>query len=147
MVKMGFLMHVCVRQLSPSCDLRSNCMTEDSLGSLQPPAGRGALRYIANLCWRAPELTWGPFQPYGQNGPLGARLRASALAHMWLKVKLLCGGFPRIPSIPRRPRCTKLHREPMLTRPWMDLGPLWALWSKWASGCTFACVSSRPHVT
>ena len=111
---MGLWVHVCVRQLSPTCDLRSNCMAGDSLGSSQSSAGRGALSYIRNLCWRAPEWTWGPFEPYGQNGPHGARLRASAVAHMWLKVKcyvylcfFVCDfRFYYVRSLPGRASCS-----------------------------------------
>ena len=147
MVQMGLWVHVCVRHLPPTCDLRSNCMAGDCLGCPQPLAGRGALTYIGNLCWRVPEWNWGGLWALWSNVPLVARLRASAPAHKWLKVKLIRGGFPGIPSAARRPRCRKLHREPMLTRPWMELGGLWPFWSKWASGCMFACVSSRPQVT
>ena len=147
MCKMGLWVHVCVRQFPPTSALRSNCIAEDSLATPHPPAGHGALSYIGNLCWRVPEWSWGAFEPYSKNGHMRARLRESASAHKCLKVKLHHGGFLSIPLAPRRRRCTKLHREPILTRPWMELGGLWALWSKWASGCRFACVSSRPQVT
>ena len=196
MVKTGLWVHVCVRQLPPTCHLRSNCIAKNCLGSSQAPAGRGALSYIVNLCcrvpewtsgafkpygqnkplgarsrgsapahiwlkvnciagesqastargalsyivnlcWRVPEWNWGAFEPNGQNGPLGAGLRRSAPAYMWLKVKRLCGGYPGIPPNPLRPRWTKLHRKSMLWRPWMDLGGLWALWTKRALEARF----------
>ena len=101
MVKTGLWLHVCLRKLPPTCDLRSNGIAGDSLASPRLPASRSALRYIGNLCWRVPKWTWGAFDPYGQDGPLSARLRASPLTHMWFEVKPHRGEVPGIPPTPR----------------------------------------------
>ena len=112
----------------------------DYLESLQLPAGRGALRYIGNLCWRVPEWTWGEFQPYAQNGPLGSSLHALLPAHMRLKVKLHRG---EVPGIPPTPRSTQWAKLTMLTRPWMDLAGGLSLMVK--TGCWMhVCVRQLP---
>ena len=100
MVKMGLWVHVCVRKLPPTSDLRSTFIAGDSLACPQPPADRGELSYIGNLSWRVSEWSWGAFEPYSPNGPLGARLRASAPAHKWLKVKLHRGDSLASPQPP-----------------------------------------------